>query len=75
MPATVLTGAGRRLGVVVCEDGSVRVEDCDEALVLLRRLARTGSVEERRTARDAIDDVLDHRNELLAAQAEAGTQS
>jgi hypothetical protein len=60
---------------VVCADREKLecsdVADCDEALGLLRRLAREGSVAERDLARLAIDDVLDRRNELLAERAVA----
>jgi hypothetical protein len=64
---------------VVCADREKLecrdLADCDEALGLLRRLARDGSVAERGLARLAIDDVLDRRNELLADRSQAGAQS
>lgn len=40
------------------------VVDCDRALTMLRRLVRQGTVDERRMARIATDDVLDRRGEL-----------
>ena len=40
------------------------VVDCDTALTMLRRLVRSGSVDERKMARIAADDVLDRRSEL-----------
>lgn len=42
------------------------VADCDRALGLLRVLARSGTVEERRLARRSVDRVLDRRNALGA---------
>lgn len=46
-----------------------RIEDCDEALALLRDLASADSADLREVARLSIDDVLDRRNELVAGLA------
>lgn len=40
------------------------VVDCDTALLMLRLLVRQGTVDERKVARIATDDVLDRRSEL-----------
>ena len=51
------------------------LEECDEALALLRVAARTGEVEWRELARLAIDDVLDARNLIVLEQSRMGAQS
>lgn len=48
------------------------VADCDRALVRLRVLARSGSVEERELARLSIDHVLDRRLVLSKIEMEGG---
>jgi hypothetical protein len=50
--------------VVVGQRVPDSVADCDAALLLLRRLRREGTLEERGLAQVAIDDVLDRRLEL-----------
>lgn len=66
---------GRAVSVLTDRGGSVAavasgqrvpgsIADCDRALVLLRVMVRSGTVDERRVARIACDDVLDRRNEI-----------
>lgn len=62
----VLTESGGSVAAVAAGQVLARsVADCDRALVLLRVLARQGSVEERLLARRSTDRVLDRRNVLV----------
>lgn len=73
---TVLTDLGGSVAAVAAGQrvpGSVA--DCDRALELLRVMARSGTVDERRMARIATDDVLDRRNELELEASRMGAQS
>lgn len=68
----MLTGAGRRLGVMERVVADMKIEDCDLALALLQSLVDEPGLRE--VARLSIDDVLDRRNELLEA-SRMGVQS
>lgn len=55
--------------VAACARVPSSVVDCDQALMLLRRVRREGTLEQREVAQVAIDDVLDRRLELTAPLA------
>ena len=73
----MLTGARRRLGVMERVVADMRIEDCDQALALLRSLAVAAGLtaDLREVARLSIDDVLDRRNELVLEGSRMGAQS